>query len=49
MKRMLQKESVPVIIQADSSAQSGLLVHIIDEAKLGGAVKVSVATRKLQG
>ncbi|HVS10054.1 MAG TPA: biopolymer transporter ExbD [Planctomycetota bacterium] len=44
VRRMLQKEEVPVIIQADSAAQSGLLVRIIDEAKLAGAVKVSVAT-----
>jgi biopolymer transport protein ExbD len=46
VKRMLQKEDVPVIVQSDSAAQSGLLVRIIDEAKLGGAVKVSIATRK---
>ena len=46
VKRMLQKEDVPVIIQADSSAQSGLLVRLIDEAKLAGAVKVSIATSK---
>ncbi len=46
VKRMLQKEDVPVIIQADASAQSGLLVRLIDEAKLAGAAKVSVATRK---
>lgn len=49
VKRMLQKEDIPVIIQADSSAQSGTLVRIIDEAKLAGAVKVSVATRKSKG
>ncbi len=49
VKRMLQKEEVPVIIQADSAAQSGLLVRIIDEAKLAGAIKVSVATRKATG
>jgi biopolymer transport protein ExbD len=48
VKRMLQKEEVPVVIQADSEAQSGLLVRIIDEAKLAGAVKVSVATRQTQ-
>jgi biopolymer transport protein ExbD len=42
---MLQKEKVPVIIQADNVAQSGLLVRVIDEAKLAGAEKVSVATR----
>ncbi|HIJ70811.1 MAG TPA: biopolymer transporter ExbD [Planctomycetes bacterium] len=48
VKRMLQKEEIPVIIQADTAAQSGLLVRVIDEAKLAGAVKVSVATRKTQ-
>ena len=46
IKRMLQKEDTPVIIQADSSVQSGLLVRLIDEAKLAGAVKVSIATSK---
>lgn len=49
MKRMLQKEDLPVIIQADTAAQSGLLVRIIDEAKLGGAEKVSVAARRTKG
>ena len=43
-KRLLQKEDVPVIIQADKSSQSGLLVQIVGEAKLAGATKVSVAT-----
>ena len=46
VKRMLQKEDVPVIVQADASATTGQLVDIVDEAKLGGAVKVSIATRK---
>ena len=46
VKRMLLKEDVPVIVQADANSESGLLVRIIDEAKLGGALKVSVATRK---
>jgi biopolymer transport protein ExbD len=46
VKRMLAKEEIPVIIQADTAAQSGLLVRIIDEAKLAGAVKVNVATRQ---
>jgi biopolymer transport protein ExbD len=48
VKRMLQKEDVPVIIQADSGSQSGMLVRVIDEAKLGGALKVSVATRQVK-
>jgi biopolymer transport protein ExbD len=46
VKRMLQKEDVPVIVQADTAAQSGWLVRVIDEAKLAGATRVSVATRR---
>ena len=49
VKRMLQKEDIPVIIQADQASQSGLLVRVIDEAKLGGATKVSVATSPTRG
>jgi biopolymer transport protein ExbD len=44
VRRELQKENIPVIIQADKASQSGLLVRIIDEAKLAGATKVSVAS-----
>ncbi len=47
VKRMLQKEEIPVIIQADAAAKSGMLVRILDEAKLAGAEKISVATRKM--
>jgi len=46
VKRMLEKEDLPVIIHADQAVPSGLLVRVIDEAKLGGAKKVSLATRK---
>jgi biopolymer transport protein ExbD len=42
---MLQQEDVPVIVQADQNTNAGLMVRVIDEAKLGGALKVSVATR----
>ena len=45
VKRMLQKEEIPVIIQADKAAKSSQLVRVIEEAKLAGAVKVSVSTR----
>ena len=45
VKREIQKEpTVPVIIQADREAPSGLLVRVIDEAKLAGAQKISIAT-----
>ncbi len=46
VKRMLQTEDVPVIIQADKDSPSGMLVRVVDEAKLAGATKVSLATRK---
>lgn len=49
VKRNLEKEDVPVIIQADSAAPSGLLVRVIDEAKLAGANKVSLASKKPSG
>ena len=49
VRRMLQKESVPVIVQADAAAPAGLLVRVIDEAKLGGAAKVSLATSRVTG
>ncbi len=45
VRRLVQKdESVPCIVQVDEKAPSGLFVRVIDEAKLGGAKKVSVAT-----
>jgi biopolymer transport protein ExbD len=47
VRRLLQKEDdIPVIIQADTNAPTGLLVRVIDEAKLGGAQKVNLATAK---
>jgi biopolymer transport protein ExbD len=49
VKRVLQKEQIPVIIQADAAAQSSLLVRVIDEAKLAGALKVSIATKRTKG
>lgn len=49
VRRELQKEDIPVIIQADAAVPSGLLVRIIDEAKLAGAQKVSLASVKPKG
>lgn len=46
VKRMIEKEEVPVIVQVDQIAQAGVFVKVIDEAKLAGAKKVSVATKK---
>jgi biopolymer transport protein ExbD len=49
VKRMLQREKIPVIVQADVAAPAGLLVRVIDEAKLGGAEKVSIASLRPRG
>jgi biopolymer transport protein ExbD len=46
IKRMLQKEQMPVIVQTDQTVPASLLVQVIDEAKLAGAEKVSIATRR---
>ena len=46
VRRMLQAEDMPIIVQSDEGASAGMLVRVIDEAKLGGAIKVSVATEK---
>lgn len=46
VRRMTQKEDVPVIIQADQNADSSLLVRVVNEAKLAsGTTKVSLSTR----
>ncbi len=48
VKRILQKEEIPVIIQADTNVKTGLTARVIGEAKLGGATKVSIATKNAQ-
>lgn len=46
VKRLCVKEALPVVIQADENARSGMVIRVIDEAKLGGAKDVSLATEK---
>lgn len=43
VRRLTQKEGMPVIIQVDEAANAGLVVRVIDESKLGGAKSVSLA------
>ena len=43
VRRLMEKEPVPVIIQVDEAANAGLVVRIIDESKLGGARNVSLS------
>ncbi len=46
VKLLLQRDSkIPVVIQADTTAPSGILMRIVDEAKRAGATEVNVATK----
>jgi biopolymer transport protein ExbD len=50
VKRMTQEDpALPVIVQVDAKTPSGIFVRVVDEAKLGGAQKVNVATVKPKG
>lgn len=45
VRRLLQEDSrMPVIIQADENVPTRLLVRVLDEAKLAGAVSVNIST-----
>jgi len=46
VKRLCAKEPLPVVIQVDKSSRSGLMVRLLDEAKLGGAKEVNLASAK---
>lgn len=46
VERLCAKEPLPVVIKADEAARSGILIRVLDEAKLGGAKDVSIATEK---
>lgn len=46
VKRLCAKESLPVVIQTDAGSRSGMVIRVLDEAKLGGAKDVSLATEK---
>ncbi|MEZ5489522.1 MAG: biopolymer transporter ExbD [Gammaproteobacteria bacterium] len=43
--RLLSRGDLPVIVLADRNVRTELLVDVIDEAKLGGATSVNIATR----
>jgi biopolymer transport protein ExbD len=46
VKRLCAKEKLPVVIQADDNSNSGMVIRVMDEAKLGGAEDLHVATEK---
>lgn len=43
VRRLVQRDSLPVIVQVDENANAGLVVRVIDEAKLGGAASISIS------
>ncbi|QDU70601.1 ExbD/TolR family protein [Mucisphaera calidilacus] len=43
VKRVLQSEEAPVIVQASFKAPVGSLVRVMDEARIAGATRVSLA------
>lgn len=45
IKRLIEQEQLPVIIQGDAAAHAGLVVRVVGEAKLAGASEVRLATR----
>jgi biopolymer transport protein ExbD len=49
VRRLTQKENVPVVIQVDENASAGIVVRVIDESKLGGARNVSLAAEQPHG
>ncbi len=44
VRRLLQTEALPVIIQADQRTPTQTTVEVLDEAKLAGAARVFIST-----
>ncbi len=45
VERLLSRGDIPVVVMADGGVNTSLLVDVIDEAKIAGAVSVNIATR----
>jgi biopolymer transport protein ExbD len=46
VKRLVEQQPMPVIIQVDRTAEADVVLRVIDESKLGGARNVSLAARQ---
>jgi len=46
VKRLCSEEAQPVVIQVNEKSRSGMMIRIIDEARMGGAKDVSVASER---
>ena len=49
VRRMVMKEQIPVILQTDRGAKMEVFAQVLDQAKLGGAEVVNLATARSQG
>jgi biopolymer transport protein ExbD len=46
VRRLVEQQPMPVIIQVDRTAEADTVLRVIDESKLGGAMNVSLAARQ---
>ncbi|MGC3959958.1 MAG: biopolymer transporter ExbD [Verrucomicrobiota bacterium] len=46
VKRLCAEEALPVVIQVSEKSRSGMMIRVIDEARMGGAKDVSVASQR---
>ena len=44
--RLLRERDMPVVVVADETSHTGVVVQVIDQCKLGGAKQVSIAARR---
>lgn len=44
--RLLRERDMPVVVIADETSQTGLVVQVIDQCKLAGAKQVSIAAKR---
>jgi biopolymer transport protein ExbD len=44
--RLLGEQEMPVILLADETAQAGVIVDVIDECKLAGGKRISIAANR---
>lgn len=49
VRQRMQTRQVPVLIQADTDARTGLLVELYDECKQGGAEQVLISASRESG
>jgi biopolymer transport protein ExbD len=46
VSRLLRERDMPVVVIADETSHTGVVVQVIDQCKLGGAQQVSIAAKR---